>query len=157
MSSLDFGTPASNGGTGTGTNLNFGGGGTNLDFGGGGGSIPTWARPPTAKGFFASHIPLVGHALDLGTMEGGRFASDLENAAIGTVTGSYQLAHDALAPGYHPSWGELGHQWGQFLHDPLSVFDAQACRRIDDMRVSMAVDDHVAFGVARGRDSRPSQ
>src|SRR5215831_1300651 len=125
MSNLDFsGGPSAPSGGGGGA-LNFGGGGTNLNFGGGV-STPSWARPPASKGFFTSHVPLIGHAIDATLMEGGRFATDLENQAIGAVTGTYQLAHDALVPGYHPSWGELGHEWGQFLRNPLTVFSAES-------------------------------
>ena len=38
-----------------------------------------------------------------------------------TVTGTIRLAGDVVAPGTHPSWGQLAHQWTSiFTKDPFT-------------------------------------
>jgi len=122
VSSFNFGTGGSSGGSG---GFNFG----------------TSSSSPTKKksggGLLGAilHDASVASGVDLAKHLGG----DVANAATMLLPGLYNLGRAAVAPGHNPSWSELGQQYADFAHHPLREIEKAAkTDRLGQIETAMA-------------------
>lgn len=94
-------------------------------------AAPAAPPPPAAHrggggtfGFLDSvpGVSAVEHAVGQGAHVVAKTATGLASDAANIPGGLYSLGKAALAPGTHPSFGELGHNWLQAVEHPSSIF-----------------------------------
>lgn len=73
------------------------------------------------------------------------------NFTEGVATGLYGLGKAAVAPGTHPSWAQLGHEWAGAIENPLSIFSHKNIQS-DPLAAQM-----VAMGKATVEPHTPGQ